>query len=77
MEGLKSFISHQDLYQLKNFEADLRKKGLRRGISLIKRVSIMLVMVERGEELLKSEFVRGWVNPVLVVDKSALEMKIY
>ena len=34
----------------------------------------MLVVVERGEELLKSEFVRGWVNHV--VDKTALEMKI-
>ena len=29
----------------------------------------MLVVVERGENLLKSEFVRGWVNYVLVVDK--------
>ena len=37
----------------------------------------MLVVEERGEELLKSTFVRGWVNYVLVVDKSALEMKIY
>ena len=46
-------------------------------INLVKCVSIMLVVVERGEELLKSEFVRGWVNYVLVVDKSALEMKIY
>ena len=36
----------------------------------------MLVVVERGEELLKSKFVHGWVNYVLVVDKSALEMKI-
>ena len=36
----------------------------------------MLVVVERGEELLKSTFVQGWVNYVLVVDKSALEMKI-
>ena len=36
----------------------------------------MLVVVERGEELLKSTFVHGWVNYVLVVDKSALEMKI-
>ena len=42
---------------------------------MVKCVSIMLVVVERGEELLKSEFVRGWVN--YVVDKSALEMKIY
>ena len=37
----------------------------------------MLVVVERGEELLKSDFVRVWVNCVLVVDKSALEMEIY
>ena len=37
----------------------------------------MLVVVERSEELLKSEVVRGWVNYVLVVDKSALERKIY
>ena len=37
----------------------------------------MLVVVERGEELLKLTFVHGWVNYVLVVDKSALEMKIY
>ena len=33
----------------------------------------MLVVVERGEELLESEFVRGWVNLVLVVDESALQ----
>ena len=39
--------------------------------------SSMLVVVERGEELLESEFVRGWVDYMLVVDKSALEMKIY
>ena len=32
----------------------------------------MLVVEERDEELLKSEFVSGWVNHVLVVDKSAL-----
>ena len=44
---------------------------------MVKCVSIMLVVVERGEELLKSKFVHGWVNYVLVVDKSALEMKIY
>ena len=31
----------------------------------------MPVVVERGEELLKSEFVRGWVNDVLLVDKSS------
>ena len=36
----------------------------------------MLIVVECGEELLKSTFVHGWVNYVLVVDKSALEMKI-
>ena len=46
-------------------------------VNLVKCVSIMLVVVERVEELLKSEFVRGWVNYVLVVDKSTLEMKIY
>ena len=44
--------------------------------NLVKCVSIMLVVVEHGEELLKSKFVNGWVNYVLVVDKSALEMKI-
>ena len=37
----------------------------------------MLVVVERGEEFLKSKFLHGWVNYMLVVDKSALEMKIY
>ena len=37
----------------------------------------MLVVVERGEELLKSTFVYGFVNYVLVVDKSAMEMKFY
>ena len=36
---------------------------------MVKCVSIMLVVVERGEEILKSEFVRGWVYYVLVVDK--------
>ena len=36
----------------------------------------MLVVVERGAELLESTFVHGWINYVLVVDKSALEMKI-
>ena len=36
----------------------------------------MLVMVERGEELLKSVFVLSWLNHVLVVDKISLEMKI-
>ena len=36
----------------------------------------MLVVGERGEELLKSKFVHGWVNYELIVDKSALEMKI-
>ena len=36
----------------------------------------MLVVVERVEELLKSTFVHGLVNCVLVVDKSALGMKI-
>ena len=35
----------------------------------------MLVVAERGEELLKSKFVHGWLNYVLDVDKSALEMK--
>ena len=51
----------------------MEKKGLGRRINLVKRVGIMLVVVERGEELLKSEFVRGWVNLVLVVDESALQ----
>ena len=37
----------------------------------------MLLVVGRGEELLKLEFVRAWVNHVLGVDKSALEMNIY
>ena len=36
----------------------------------------MLVPVEHGEELVKSTFVHGWVNYVLVVHKSALEMRI-
>ena len=36
----------------------------------------MLVVDERGDELLRSKFVRGWVNYVLVVGKSTLEMKI-
>ena len=36
----------------------------------------MLVPVEHGEELVKSTFVHGWVNYMLVVDKSALEMKM-
>ena len=36
----------------------------------------MLVVGERSEKLLKSKFVHSWVNYVLVVDKSALEMKI-
>ena len=36
----------------------------------------MFVVVERGGELLQSTFVHGWVNYVLVVNKSALEMKI-
>ena len=44
---------------------------------MVKYISIVLVVVERGEKLIKSKFVRGWVNYVLVVDKSALEMKIY
>ena len=35
----------------------------------------MLVVVGRSEELLKSEFVRAWVNHVLGADISALEMK--
>ena len=50
---------------------------------MIKRVSIMLVVVKRGEELLKSEFVWGWLIIVVqchvssVVDKISLEVKIY
>ena len=51
---------------MRNCEAELRKKGLGRGINLVKCVSIMTVVVECREELLKSEFVRGWVNHVLV-----------
>ena len=39
---------------------------------LVKLVSIMLVVVERDEELLKSVFVRGWVYHVVVVGKSAI-----
>ena len=53
-----------------------RKKSFGRGINLVKRVSIMLLVVERGDKFLKSKFVRGLVNHVLVVDKSPLEMKI-
>ena len=37
----------------------------------------MYVVVERGEKLPKSEFVRGWSNHVLVVDKISLEVKMY
>ena len=37
----------------------------------------MLVVVERGEESLESQFVRGWLNHVLVVDKISLEVKMY
>ena len=33
----------------------------------------MLVVVERGEELLKSKFVHGWVNYILVVDSRSVE----
>ena len=40
---------------------------------MVKYVSIMLVVVKGGDKLLKSEFVRGWVNHVLVVDKSAMK----
>ena len=38
---------------------------------------VMWVVVERGKELPKSEFVRAWLNHMLGVDESALEMKIY
>ena len=36
----------------------------------------MLVVMECGWELVKSEFVRGWLDHVLVVDKSSLKRKI-
>ena len=38
---------------MRNFEAEL-KKGLGLGINLVKCVIIMLVVVERDDELLKS-----------------------
>ena len=37
----------------------------------------MLVVVERGEELLKSDFLRARSNHLLVFDKISLEVKIY
>ena len=37
----------------------------------------MLVVVERGEELLKSQFLRAWFDHLLVFDKISLEVKIY
>ena len=41
------------------------------------KVRIILVVVERGWALLKSVCVHGWLNHVLVVDKSSLEIKIH
>ena len=41
------------------------KLGIR--LNLVKCVSIMLVVGERGEELLKSKFVQGWVKTPLGV----------
>ena len=74
-QSRKKIISINNIKIKKQNEISTINLGIR--FNLVKCVSIMLVVGGLGEELLKSKFVHGWVNYVLVVDKSALEMKIY
>ena len=65
---------------MSKFEAELKKRKRFRNWDISGKMcysSIILVVVGRGEELLKSQVVRAWVNHVLRVHKNVLEMKIY